>query len=237
MSAIVQESEDVKSFHLQPLPDQTQSLWQFEAGQHLPLQLFTPNGELLRTYSLSGAPDAGNEYRISVKHEPLGKASTFLHRQVKVGDVLDVNRPAGDFVLDKASNRTLVMLSSGIGATPLLSMLHEFANDKTVLASEAVWIHGARDGAHHPFRHEIQEVLDTLPKNKNLTTHVRYSRPLLSDTEAPQGRIDLQSIKAFVPDLQNADFYICGNGSFMADVELALQRGGVDPSRIRSESF
>ena len=237
VSSIVQESDNVKSFHLQPLPDQMQSLWKFNAGQHLPLQLRTPRGELLRTYSLSGAPDGPHEYRISVKHEPLGQASTFLHHQVKVGDILDVSQPAGDFVLDRSSDRTLVLLSSGIGVTPLLSMLHEFASDSAVCATEAVWIHGARNSHQHPFEGEIRGIEENLPKNKTLTTHVRYSQPLPTDTMVPRGRIDLPLIERLVPDLQNADFYICGSGSFMADVELALQKAGVDPSRIRSESF
>ena len=237
VTSIVQESHNVKSFHLQPLPQDVQSLWSFEAGQHLPIQLRTPRGELLRTYSLSGASSEPSEYRISVKLEAMGQASNFLHHHVKVGDIIDVNRPAGDFVLDKASKRTLVLISSGIGVTPVLSMLHSFLDGESG-SSEAIWIHGARDGNHHPFQGEVQ-TLENSTTTKKLALHVRYSQPLPSDQGSfdSQGRIDSNLLHALVPNMAACDFYVCGNGSFMADVGSVLEDAKVDPRYIHMETF
>lgn len=236
VTSIVQESDNVKSFHFQPLPQDVQSLWDFRAGQHLPIQLRTKDGEILRTYSLSGAPGS-QEYRISVKREPFGKASSFLHESVKVGDIIDANRPAGDFVLDTESDRTLVLISSGIGVTPMLSMLHNHVDEKKG-KRKAIWIHGARNGKQHPFQGEVSDLKSEAAEG-DVTTHARYSQPLPKDEGSYDslGRINIELLESLIPDLQKADYYMCGNGAFMADVEEMLQLAEVDPHRVQSETF
>lgn len=243
VASIVQESKDVKSFYLQPLPqDRLPSLWSFQPGQHLPIQLLTPDGELLRTYSLSGSPEEYNQYRISVKHQPFGKASSFLHEKVKVGDVIPVSRPAGDFFLDTKCDkcRTMVLISSGIGVTPLLSMMHHFADtrqDECNRSRQVIWIHGARNEHYHPFKGEVESLKEEV--GNQIITHVRYSQPLDKNNQGfdSTGRIDLNLLESLVPDMMNADLYVCGSGSFMADIEEMLSLAGVDSRRIRSESF
>ncbi|KAL7565733.1 hypothetical protein ACA910_005426 [Epithemia clementina (nom. ined.)] len=200
VKAIVPESETVKSFYLEPIRDDDNSsnnnnnnnkpLWKFTAGQHLPIQLQTPQGEVLRTYSLSGSPRLPHNqeyYRISVKREPMGKASTFLHEHMQVGNLIQVNRPAGDFLLPPASSiigrgdqetgeaatssspppPLLLLLSNGIGVTPILSMLHQVVGEEEEAAAAAktkrprravVWVHGARNSKFHPFRQEVQDL-------------------------------------------------------------------------------
>eukprot|EP00977_Amphora_coffeiformis_P029392 scaffold40377_cov168-Amphora_coffeaeformis.AAC.8 len=245
VASIVRESENVKSFHLQPLPQDVQSLWDFKPGQHLPIQLpMQGGGELLRTYSLSGPPGS-NEYRISVKHEPFGKASTILHHNIQAGDIIHVSKPAGEFYLDKESTQpVLVLISSGIGVTPMLPMLYAFVDGQSS-ASQLIWIHGARNGNFHPFQGEVkglqQQLLERVGdgKKKVMTTHIRYSQPLSTDTMHDSiGRIDLKLLQDLI-DLQKleADFYICGNGSFLADVQGMLEQAGVDSRHIRAETF
>ena len=229
----IRESEDVTSFIFEsrddgPLPD-------FEAGQHLPIQLRVPGHRepVRRTYSLSNGPGE-NRYRISVKREPKGLASRFLHDAVEPGAFVDARRPAGEFVLSK-SDRRAVLISAGVGLTPMVSMLHQLANGAE---KRPVWfIHGTRDGAHHPL---AEEVRDLVKGRDNLHAHVAYSRPRQADAEGigfdSRGRIDAELIARLTPKL-DADFYLCGPTSFMAAMHSGLIEQGVDPDHIHSETF
>lgn len=232
----VKESDDVTSFHLKPLYGEDPKLWKYKPGQHLPIRLTRGNDDvLLRTYSLS----SGNEwgvYRISVKREPFGQASQFLHGKVHVGDRIQVSQPAGDFVLNQDSKKTLVLISTGVGVTPILSMLHSFVQTYPKTNRKAVWIHGARNGKHHPFQQELSELADIA--GDSLKTHVVYSRPLDDDKGYnSQGHIDAELIQTLVPDLKNAEYYMCGTAAFMADVDDGLQKLGVPSKSIEYESF
>jgi ferredoxin-NADP reductase/predicted pyridoxine 5'-phosphate oxidase superfamily flavin-nucleotide-binding protein len=257
VTSIVQESANIKSFYFSPLDDGSSNteLWNFTAGQHLPIRLRTCRGEVLRTYSLSGAPDNQGHYRISVKREEFGAASTFLHDHMNVGDMVEVARPAGDFILkndaeedDAAAHRTVVLLSSGVGVTPILSMLHQFVNKQKLLKSstkrKAVWIHGTRDGGMHAFADEVKQLKQQANANNSsvdLTTHVVYSQPREEDTTLgihdSTGRINLNLIKNLVSDISNAEFFMCGPGAMTAEVEEHLQAAGVDANLIHYETF
>ncbi len=227
------ESDDVVSFTLAardggPLPS-------FEAGQHLPVVLSGPSGVLRRSYSLSGPADAGT-YRISVKREPCGAASGFLHDHLAEGDVLLAARPAGSFVLHETSPRPAVLVSAGVGLTPLVSMLHAASQRP----ERPVWfVHGARDGAHHPLRREVDTLVATTP---HLRRHVVYSRPRPADRERAGrdfddvGRIDGALLAELLPDLE-ADFYLCGPLPFLDALHGDLEARGVPAEQIHSERF
>src|SRR6185369_6421083 len=92
-------------------------------------------------------------YRISVKLEPNGAAGTFLQEHVRVGDALDVSSPRGSFIL-QSGDRPVVLISAGIGATPVLAMLHALAAARS--PRQVLWLHAARDGQHHPFAAEVR---------------------------------------------------------------------------------
>jgi len=226
------ESEDVVSFVFAsrdggPLAD-------FEPGQHLPIELEPPNAEpLRRTYSLSNGP-GGERYRISVKREPRGAASRYLHDSVEVGAFVNARVPAGDFVLDHGES-PVVLVSAGIGVTPMLSMLH-------VLVARGeerpVWfVHGARGGRHHALADEAR---DLAARSDKVDLHIAYSRPGEEDREGhdyhSEGRVDGELLASLVPDL-DAEFYLCGPTAFMAAVQTDLEQRGVSPDRIHSESF
>ena len=227
------ESDDVTSFVFEardggPLPE-------FEAGQHLPIQLAMPDRRepVRRTYSLSNAPGEGR-YRISVKREGHGLASRFLHDEVSIGVFVDALRPAGEFVLAK-SVRPVVLVSAGVGLTPMVSMLHALV--RKPLAHPVWFIHGARDGAHHPLAAEVR---DLVAGRAHIHAHVAYSRPRGVDVRGIDfdsiGRIDAGLIARLLPDL-DSEFYLCGPTAFMASVRQGLTDRGVDPDRIHAETF
>jgi ferredoxin-NADP reductase/predicted pyridoxine 5'-phosphate oxidase superfamily flavin-nucleotide-binding protein len=230
----VRESADVTSFVFEardggPLPD-------FSSGQHLPLEIPTAGsgGPLARTYSLSNAPGDGR-YRISVKREVNGLASRRLHDAVEVGAILAARTPRGDFVLDHETSRPVVLVSAGVGLTPMLSMLHTLAERAD---GTPVWfVHSARDGGHHALADEVRRLTGAAAK---LRLHVAYTRPLPKDVLGRDyhraGRLDAAALAELVPDL-DADFYLCGPVAFMAAIQSGLEERGVNRERIHSESF
>jgi ferredoxin-NADP reductase/ferredoxin len=174
----------------------------------------------LRSYSLSGDVTAG-EYRISVKREDRGQVSRWLHTHIKPGALLDAAAPRGDFYLtDDAS--PVVLLSAGIGATPVLAMLHTLAAEHS--DREIWWLHTTHDASTHAFADEVDRLIDTLPHGRH---HVFYSTA---------GRLDRHAMAAL--DLpRNAAVYMCGPDRFMRDMRDALTTVGIDPARIHTELF
>lgn len=227
------ESADVTSFVLAARDGGP--LEPFRAGQHVPMELHIPGhaAPVRRDYSLSGAPDNGH-YRISVKREPGGLASGFLHERVAVGDVVTAGRPRGLFTLDETSQRPVVLIGAGVGVTPLVSMLHSLA----ARPERAVWlVHGVRDGHHHPLAPEVRRLSQSAA---HVRWHIAYSRPGPGDVAGrdyhSEGRVDGALIEQLVPGLE-AEFYLCGPTGFMAAIQDDLERRGVATARIHSEAF
>ena len=230
----LRESDEVVSFVFEardggPLVD-------FNAGQHLPIELEDAGKGcgVSRTYSLSNGPGQGR-YRISVKRHPQGVASRCLHDHVEVGAILSARAPAGDFVLDPSSPRPVVLVSAGVGLTPLVSMLHELVGGGD---SRRVWfVHGARDARHHALADEVSGLAARAP---NVRLHVAFSQPSPEDELGRHydsvGRVDGALLQKLLPEL-DADFYVCGPTGFMASVQEQLEARGVPPERIRSETF
>jgi ferredoxin-NADP reductase/MOSC domain-containing protein YiiM len=188
---------------------------------------------LLRNYSLSDAPST-DHYRISVKQEVNGAASTYLHTQVRRGDALDVSAPRGSFTLQPGDS-PVVLLSAGVGATPVMAMLHALAAGSS--AREVWWLYGARNREEHPFFDESRGLLQKL---QHCRSYVCYSRPgpqdrLGSDFDAP-GHLDVTALQQLgVP--HDADFYLCGPPKFLQDFRVGLVAWGVGASRVHTEVF
>jgi len=172
VTAIDQESADVLSLTMQS-PD-SQPLQTALPGQYLVLRLQPTGSALFRSYSLSGSLST-ERYRISVKVEPNGAAGTYLREHVRVGDALDVSSPRGSFIL-LAGERPVVLLSAGIGATPVIAMLHVLAATRST--RQVLWLHGARDREHHVFASEVRQLMRALPHGRSF---VCYSNPGASD--------------------------------------------------------
>jgi ferredoxin-NADP reductase/MOSC domain-containing protein YiiM len=204
-------------------------------GQFVVLRVHTESDSppLLRSYSLSDAPSTVH-YRVSVKEELHGAVSGFLKSKVQTGDVLDVSAPRGNFILQQDDD-PVVLLSAGVGATPVLAMLHALAS--TGATRPIWWLFGARDGKDHPFAAEARELVRALPSAKS---YVKYSEPGREDRIGldfdASGRLTVSDIaKLGIPD--SAHFYLCGPPSFMHDLSSGLQAKGIPVSRIHSEVF
>jgi ferredoxin-NADP reductase/MOSC domain-containing protein YiiM/ferredoxin len=228
---IAAETATVSSIHL-AAPDDNR-LPSALAGQYVTVRI-APAGQpaTVRSYSLSDTTDTGR-YRISVKREPNGVASTYLSRTLRAGETIDVAAPRGEFVLE-AGTTPLLLISAGIGVTPVLSMLHNLASRRS--EREIWWIHGARAPDEHAFAGEAHALLRALP---NVREHVFYSAATAHDrrrARALPGRITGHELNRLAVPV-DATAYICGPAAFMDDVQQALMGIGMDVSRIRTEHF
>jgi len=233
ISRIDRESAGVISLRLEPADGHP--LVAAEPGQFVVLRL-RPNPDatpVLRSYSLSDAPSA-DHYRVSVKQEPSGVASTYLHRHARAGDVLDVSAPRGRFIL-QSGDGPVVLLSAGIGATPVLAMLHALAAEKS--PRQVWWLYGARNRSEHPFAHEARELAQGLVQCRS---RILYSRPGSEDRPGIEydavGRFGVAVLEGLrVP--RDADFYLCGPAVFLDDLSAGLAAWGVADSRVHKEIF
>jgi ferredoxin-NADP reductase/MOSC domain-containing protein YiiM/ferredoxin len=188
---------------------------------------------VLRNYSLSDLPGT-DHYRVSIKQEMNGVASTYVHTQVRVGDLLEVAAPRGDFTL-KPGDEPVVLASAGVGVTPVLAMLHALAHESS--PREVWWLFGTRNREDHAFAEESRSLVKRLPRGKH---HVWYSRPSPQDRPGidfdEPGRITVAALeKIEVP--RDADFYLCGPTTFLQDLKAGLAVMGVPGERVHAEIF
>ncbi|MGW1788220.1 MOSC domain-containing protein [Streptomyces tubercidicus] len=230
VARIVPETPTVSSIYLDttdgtPLPEA-------RAGQYLSLRLtLGDTAPVVRSYSLSSAPTAGT-YRISVKHEPHGQVSGYLHATLHTGDLVDIACPRGTFVLEDGTG-PVALLSAGIGITPVLAMLHQLAAARD--PRPVWWIHTAHDRSHHAFADETHALLSQLP---DAHEHVYYTAesPPPDEPHISRGRPSAPALAALgLP--ADADTYLCGPPAFMDSVGGLLRAHGLDPVRIHTEQF
>jgi ferredoxin-NADP reductase/MOSC domain-containing protein YiiM len=230
---IRKESASVTSFILAPIDGQP--LPAFQAGQFVVLRMLVDPGKppVLRSYSLSDLP-AADHFRISVKSELNGIGSSFLCNRAREGDVLDVSAPRGSFTL-RSGQSPAVLLSAGVGATPMMSMLHTLAAERS--QREIWWIYGARNSVEHPFAEESRSLLKQLSRGRE---YIVYSRPAASDQvgtdfDAP-GHIDTALLER-IGVSQGSDFYLCGPSSFLQNMRDGLRNWVVLAENVRTEIF
>ena len=232
-TGIERESDSVISIRLEdpdgaPVPPA-------RPGQYLTLRLQPDDKQrpVLRNYSLSGPPDAGY-YRITVKREEAGAASGYLHTRLRVGAQIEIAAPRGTFILD-STDAPVLLISAGIGATPVLAMLHALATEHS--DREIWWLQGARTSRDHCFAAEARALLASLP---NVHTHVCYSRPGSDDLEGRDfqsaGRLTASRLVELAPP-RDAQAYLCGPIPFMDEISAGLAAMGIDALRIHTEPF
>ncbi|WP_139996814.1 NO-inducible flavohemoprotein [Paenibacillus paridis] len=236
----VKESEVITSFYL--VPEDGGPLASFDPGQYVSVRIKQAGSEhtQIRQYSLSDAPNAGH-YRISVKHEagdgdrPEGAVSTYLHQCAHAGTSLSLSAPAGDFVLDTTDQRAVVLLSGGVGLTPMLSMLHTLV--QRYPERHVTFIHAAQNGEVHALRNEVNALAS---KHPQLSVYYCYANPTQLDEEQQRfhkkGYIDLPWLRSVLSDTDRS-FYFCGPTPFMATINQSLRQLGVPEADIHFEFF
>ena len=230
---IHKESESVTSFVLAPIDGQPLTV--FQAGQFVVVRLQVERDKpaVLRCYSLSDLP-AADHFRISVKSEPHGIGSAFLCNRTREGDVLDVSAPRGSFTL-RPGDDPVVLLSAGVGATPVMSMLHALAAEKS--QRQIWWIYGAHNRVNHPFAEESRFLLKQLSRGKS---YIMYSRPAATDSVGndfdASGHIDVALLDR-IGVTPNSDFYLCGPSSFLGNMRDGLRNWGVLAENVHTEIF
>lgn len=231
---IVTESDEIKSFYLYPTDGK--EIANYTAGQYLSVQVFVEQLGLLqpRQYSLSSAFHP-KYYRISVKKEtaletqPEGMVSNTLH-QMKEGDTVNVSAPAGNFSL-QSIDTPIVLISGGVGVTPLLSMLE---TNKKANKNKTVWIHGCRNASVHAFK----EVIDTMEEESDWLETFLFNEDIERNVESAviKGRVDLKKCKEAIL-LENARYYLCGPAPFIKAHYESLVGFNIDKSNIFYEEF
>lgn len=232
--SVQDETPSVRSFLLEPLDGK--GIVPNLAGQFLPIRLPSDGAAaLIRTYTVSDASD-GRRYRISVKRE--GSASQWLFANARPGSTLQARAPRGGFVFEP-STRPVVLLSAGIGVTPMIAMLNSLlVNDmRSRHGAQILFIHGSRSSREHPFAAHVRH---KAKHHANLRVHVAYSAPdpqdALGRTHDSEGRIGAELLSQLLP-LNDVDVYLCGPSAFMQEQYDNLLAIGVSDARIRFESF
>ncbi|MCR8871433.1 NO-inducible flavohemoprotein [Peribacillus frigoritolerans] len=236
---MIKESDVVTSFYLKPTDGRP--IASYHAGQYLTLKAEIPGEKYthIRHYSLSDSPGK-DYYRISVKREdahgdaPSGIVSNYLHRQLQVGDTLQFSAPAGDFELDN-TDLPVVLISGGIGITPLLSMLNTIIEKQP--QRQFTFIHATRNSQTHAFKDHLQQIVN---EHQHIKSFVVYGAPTEADRTSghfdKEGYVGLDYLQSIVPS-KEANFYFCGPIPFMEAINEALNKWSVSKDRIHYEVF
>jgi nitric oxide dioxygenase len=233
VTEVTRESENVMSFRFvaadeKPLPA-------FKAGQYVSVAVDLPDGRhQLRQYSLSDAPGV-DSWRISVKREdalattPAGMVSNWLHQNVQVGSVVQVSHPFGEFTPNTEDEQTIVLLSAGVGVTPMVSAVKRIATVNP--QRRVIFAHAARNAAHHALRAEVEALKAVMP---NLSV-VTFYEERGDAQEVIEGRMNVAKLPAW--KREEAEVWLCGPHKFMQAQWLSLLHAGVPAARLHREVF
>ena len=233
---IEDESVNVRSFYLAPADGG--AILEYEAGQHLPIRV-VPEGNdraLLRTYTLSSAP-ADALYRISVKREEEGEVSSYLHDHIAVGDVIEARGPRGAFHIDAAATRPALLIGSGVGVTPMISMARHIAHEavRTRQWRPTTIFHAARTIEERAFAHTFKALARESGGAIRYVSLVSDADPASTDADVI-GRLNADVLRATLA-LDDYEAYLCGPAGFMQTAYDALRSLGVADERIYAERF
>jgi nitric oxide dioxygenase len=232
VTEVVRESANVMSFRLAAIDEQP--LPAFKPGQYVSVAVDLPDGRhQLRQYSLSDTPGS-DTWRISVKREdgaatPAGMVSNWLHQNVQPGSILQVSHPFGEFTPNTEDDGTIVLLSAGVGVTPMVSAVKRIAAVNP--QRRVIFAHAARDAAHHALRADVEALTAVMP---NLSV-VNFYEERGDAQDAVEGRMNVAKLPAW--RREEAEVWLCGPHKFMQAQWLSLLHAGVPPARLHREVF
>lgn len=245
VAQIINESHDVRSLHLEAADGL--GVPRFLAGQHLPIRLRIPGQTqpVLRSYTVSCAPGDGLQITVRYPRDrsngvPHVSASAHIHQNLSVNSVIEALGPRGGFIFDTASPKPAVLLSAGIGITPMIAMLRHAANEhtRTRRMRRIHFIHSSRTYADRPFREELQALAEQ--KSDYVKLHFVSTAPQASEIPGRDhrsaGRIDIDLIRRILP-FDDYDFYLCGPDGFMQSLYDGLRSLNVADDHIHVETF
>jgi ferredoxin-NADP reductase/MOSC domain-containing protein YiiM len=237
----VPESQTITSFYL--VPEDREPLPIYLPGQFLTFRLSIPGQPkpVIRTYSLSECPCHAEYYRVTIKRESppddpaIISGSNYFHNLVEPGTRIQVAASRGDFFLNPQEETPVILLSGGVGLTPMISMLNAIVDSGK---NRPTWfIHGTRNGIHHAMCKHMRQAA---AENDNITVHIRYSQPRPEDVKGRDydstGHVTVDFLGELLPD-KNMDFYLCGPPPFMKSLLKDLLDCGVPQNRIHFELF
>ena len=237
----VPESQTITSFYL--VPEDGEPLPVYMPGQFLTFRLSIPGHSkpVIRNYSLSECPCHAEFYRVTIKKEPSSEdpeiisGSNYFHHLVEPGTRLQVAASRGDFFLNPQEETPVVLLSGGVGLTPMVSMVNAIVDSGK---NRPTWfVHGTRNGIHHAMCRHVRTIA---VENHNINVHIRYSKPRSEDVKGRDydstGHLSVDLLKELLPN-KDMDFYLCGPPPFMNSMLKGLWNWGVPESRIRFELF
>lgn len=252
VSEIVQESQNIKSFYLSPT-DGTCGVAGYRAGQFLTVRLTMEHGEKLsRCWSISSYDESLQGYRISVQREAEGRASRYMHDRLKIGDQLELMAPNGHFTLNRGAVAVpVVLISAGIGITPMLSMLQAHVARQDKRLPSLVFIHSTHNSTSHAFRTEVDQIVAQHPQLQRHYIHTRPSAGSVAGLDFDtQRRLDSAALQSILSALgcwfaekwlslgpADCEYYVCGPAQFQHDVITMLQDLNVASHAIFHESF
>ncbi|MDX5475453.1 MAG: NO-inducible flavohemoprotein [Bacillaceae bacterium] len=237
----VKESDVITSFYL--VARDGEAISSFQPGQYISVRCKIAGEQYthIRQYSLSDAPGK-DYYRISVKREegaeqiPGGVASNYLHESVSEGDVIEVTAPAGDFVLDMNNQEPVVLISGGVGLTPMISMLNTIVEKQP--ERNVTFVHAAINGKTHAMHNHVKEVAAT---HDNVQYYVCYEKPTEEDRVNgefdKEGYVDKAWLESMIGESMNGTFYFCGPVPFMKSINQSLKDLGIPAEKVHFEFF
>jgi len=236
---VEQESSVISSFYFKH--KKNKALLPFEAGQYLTIKANTGQSEksIIRTYTVSSAPNE-DYYRVSIKREPKGTASRFMHDKLRVGDVIDAKYPSGNFYIDAEQKRPAVLIAGGVGVTPMISMAQHVLKEgvRTRHARDVYIFHAAKDREQRAFYKEFKQIEEAMGGKVRYYSFLSQPKPndRPGDDYNGLGRINADVFREVLP-LDEYDFYVCGPSQFMQSIYDELSSLGVRDGRIFSEAF
>ena len=232
VASIVTEAPGVKTFRLVPASSDRYLQFTFVPGQFLNVAFWIGGARMNRSYSISSSPTQREYVDLTVRREPRGAVSRHIDDLVKVGELIEAGGPVGKFTFTGKEADSIVLLSGGVGITPMMSITRYLTERSW--GGEIFFIYTCRTPADFIFAEELARLER---RNSKLHVAVTVSRPEGTDWKGSRGRITREFLTQAVPGLASRRVHVCGPPSLMDTVGTILTDLGVPSDSLKTEAF